>query len=441
MPSCPGLRVVLPTAPADHQLVTQWFDEPTKESLKIGRERVEQIIKDEVARLGDPTRIFLGGSSQGCILGLDCYMRSPYELGGFCGIVGYWPLCSTPVLQDVKMSKVTRGPVYLLNGTEDKIVDLQEARDSYKVLRKSGLKSIHTEEWPERHDMGQKEGKWIRAFVKTVSLDSSPSLAGRKGWSERCSRTLENQLLQCFSFKGVFPSKRWWLLKMTMIAEDDFRITMLLIHLKFLKIAEQSGGPWWETFGPGIERIFLWCRSGLELFVCLKLWSWPLVSIYYMSIGRLLYLDVSFKRLCWQEAFLLHLHIFFCEVIIKSFASLTVLGPKSAVKAGLSYSLDASGTGAVWMVWWFDCLMDGPIEFWGPRNSTCNAASPQHRSRFFIDPTKIKWHSNKIQFWPESNVHQLFFSPPNKHLHDFDFNPWVFPFGSRPHLIGCWFQW
>ena len=69
-----------------------------------------------------------------------------------------------------------------------------------------------------------------------------------------------------------------------------------------------------------------------------------------MSIGRLLYLDVSFKRLCWQEAFLLHLHIFFCEVIIKSFASLTVLGPKSAVKAGLSYSLDASGTGAVWMV-------------------------------------------------------------------------------------------
>ena len=142
---------------------------------------MEQIIKDEVARLGDPTRIFLGGSSQGCILGLDCYMRSPYELGGFCGIVGYWPLCSTPVLQDVKMSKVTRGPVYLLNGTEDKIVDLQEARDSYKVLRKSGLKSIHTEEWPERHDMGQKEGKWIRAFVKTVSLDSSPSLAGRKG--------------------------------------------------------------------------------------------------------------------------------------------------------------------------------------------------------------------------------------------------------------------
>ena len=68
------------------------------------------------------------------------------------------------------MSKVMRGPVYLLNGTEDKIVDLQEARDSYKVLRKkSGLKSIHTEEWPERHDMGQKEGKWIRAFVKAVS--------------------------------------------------------------------------------------------------------------------------------------------------------------------------------------------------------------------------------------------------------------------------------
>lgn len=165
MPSCPGLRVVLPTAPADHQLVTQWFDEPTKESLKIGRERVEQIIEDEVARLGDPTRIFLGGSSQGCILGLDCYMRSPYELGGFCGIVGYWPLCSTP---DVKMSKATR-PVHLLNGTEDKIVDLQKARDSYKVLRKSGLKSIHTEEWPEGHSMGPKEGRWIRAFLKTVS--------------------------------------------------------------------------------------------------------------------------------------------------------------------------------------------------------------------------------------------------------------------------------
>ena len=166
VPSCPGLRVVLPTAPADHQLVTQWFDEPTKESLKIGRERVEQIIDDEVARLGDPTRIFLGGSSQGCILGLDCFVRSPYELGGFCGIVGYWPLCSTP---DVKMSKATGRPVHLLNGTEDKIVDLQEARDSYKVLRKSGLKSIHTEEWPEGHSMGQKEGKWIRAFLKMAS--------------------------------------------------------------------------------------------------------------------------------------------------------------------------------------------------------------------------------------------------------------------------------
>ena len=176
---------------------------------------------------------------------------------------------------------------------------------------------------------------------------------------------------------------------------------MLLIHLKFLKIAENPG-TMVEMFGPGIERIFLWCRSGLELFVCLKLWSWPLVSIYYMSIGGLLYLDVSFKRLCWQEAFFkaLSYYIFLWgdnQVVCKSY-SFGTQQAKTDVKAGLSYSLDASGTGA----WWMARLSFEVHET--PRN----AASPQHRSRvsstLLLNDTPIKFSSDQNQFF-----YQFFF--------------------------------
>ena len=129
---------------------------------------MEKIIEDEVEKLGDPTKVFLGGSSQGCVVGLDCYMRSEYDLGGFVGIVGYWPECSTHVLQDEKISKKVMRPVYLLNGTKDTTVDLQTARRSYEILKSSGLQSVHTEEWPEGHTMSQKEGKWIRYFLAKV---------------------------------------------------------------------------------------------------------------------------------------------------------------------------------------------------------------------------------------------------------------------------------
>lgn len=103
---CSGLRVVLPTAPKERQpwgpLETTWHEYERADSNRVGdpssleqtRQRLEKILREEVALLGGRSElVFLGGLSQGCTAALDIYLQlaSKLRLGGFVGSVGFLP--------------------------------------------------------------------------------------------------------------------------------------------------------------------------------------------------------------------------------------------------------------------------------------------------------------------------------------------------------------
>jgi len=161
-----GLRIVLPTAQT-FGVPTEWFSSwpPIKEHLEVPRNRILALLNQERKRLGGRRdRLFLGGSSQGCILGLDCFARCN-DVGGFCGIIGYYPDCSIDALDGVNRTQASR-PVRCFNGTRDTTVDWKLARASFRRLkRRARLVDFVSKTEPVGHHIGQKEGAWIRCFL------------------------------------------------------------------------------------------------------------------------------------------------------------------------------------------------------------------------------------------------------------------------------------
>merc|ERR1719162_964508 len=111
---CTGLKVVLPTA--EEMPITchegypkhAWYDyftdhegrredDSCMKTLSSTRDRIFRILDREIELLGgDASRVFLGGTSQGCCAALHCALQYPRLLGGVVGIVGHLLSC-TPV--------------------------------------------------------------------------------------------------------------------------------------------------------------------------------------------------------------------------------------------------------------------------------------------------------------------------------------------------------
>jgi len=170
-----SLRVVLPTAPPpcpEQLLPTQWFAgcPPGDVDFRGPRKIVLELLRCEVSRLqGQAHRVFLGGASQGCILGLDVYMRrsGKQSLGGFLGVIGHWPRCSDALLvaDEVRSGR----PVRLFNGGEDSIIPLALVQAGVRKLRNIGLANLKSVITPGvGHCVGEQEGVWIREFLEDV---------------------------------------------------------------------------------------------------------------------------------------------------------------------------------------------------------------------------------------------------------------------------------
>lgn len=165
-----GLRVVLPTAPLG-KLPTAWYAgrPATAERLVSPRERVQSIIVEELRRLGGRSeRLLLGGTSQGCMVGVDSFVRFPEALGGFCGLVGYWPEGNDAALRR-PIDHRRKRPLRFFNGLEDEIVRWDYARPTFEKLQTAGFSNLRVTTGPHvGHSMGEQEGRWIRAFLEEV---------------------------------------------------------------------------------------------------------------------------------------------------------------------------------------------------------------------------------------------------------------------------------
>jgi len=188
----PGLRVVLPTAPLLQlswgPVETSWHDYASADSNDVGdmgtvldtRERVANILRDEIERLGGRSdRVFLGGLSQGCTAALDVYLVEGVQLGlgGFVGSVGFWPSdkqgfmgadeATHRLLADPQQRQ---RPVWLQSALDDQWVPWNNlVVPSLKTVQGIGaLASLRVKTVRGRgHVIDQWEGDWLQDFFRT----------------------------------------------------------------------------------------------------------------------------------------------------------------------------------------------------------------------------------------------------------------------------------
>lgn len=184
-----GLRAVFPTAPLVKQpwgeTIGSWYQYLDITSNQVSdlnglertREALDEVIHEEVLRL-EAGCVFLGGISQGCNFALDAYLRSPHNLGGFVGSVGFVPGdawgfrgADEHLRKLQSRRKKAARPVWLQAAEEDSEVPFE--------LVKSSLERI--DHWPgfrlERlqalgHDIGQREATLLGDFLKAHAEDA-----------------------------------------------------------------------------------------------------------------------------------------------------------------------------------------------------------------------------------------------------------------------------
>lgn len=189
-----GLRVVLPTARRLEQpwgeIKPAWYAYSTKvenrvgdvESLESSRVRIAQLLRVEIKRLGGAaSRVFLGGVSQGCVVGLDVYMReaSTLGLGGFVGVAGYLPSDSNGFEgADAALTSLlgSHAPIWLMCPTDDqKYIPWKLAKSSLQRARGKFPGFVERKVNGRGHNVGDWEGEFLGEFLQTAVQPSKAS--------------------------------------------------------------------------------------------------------------------------------------------------------------------------------------------------------------------------------------------------------------------------
>lgn len=192
----PGLRAVLPTAERLQQpwgdCETSWYgySHPRRNhvgnpaTLRATRARLRDLLLAEVRRLGgEASRLFLGGSSQGCAAALDVYLREAPRLGlgGFVGSTGFVPLESLgfrgagAALQRLAAdAEQARRPVWIQCATDDSRLVPWENLVRPSLRRAEGrLPGLAVREVAGRgHAIEDWEGHIVNDFMRTHACEA-----------------------------------------------------------------------------------------------------------------------------------------------------------------------------------------------------------------------------------------------------------------------------
>lgn len=187
----PTLRVVLPTA---RSLLMHWGERCNAwyaykdrvgthtvgdaASLSATRKRLQKLIEAEVRRVGDASRVFIGGCSQGCGIAFDALVHSEFSLGGFVGVVGWAPSDSDGFEGiDAAVTSATLPPLWFMNAIDDTMMELPFVEKS--LARLKGRSGINIKRLSDcGHSVGKNEATFLEHFLST--LISGPSAVSRK---------------------------------------------------------------------------------------------------------------------------------------------------------------------------------------------------------------------------------------------------------------------
>jgi phospholipase/carboxylesterase len=171
-----AVRYVLPHAPMRPVTINNgfvmpaWYDilslgGPAHEDeggLRGSQAIVESLIAREVARGVAPSRIVLGGFSQGCAMALLAGLRHRDRLAGLVGMSGYLPLADKTAGERSAANQDT--PIFLAHGRFDPMIALPRAEASRDALRALGY-DVRWHEYPMEHSVCLPEIEDLQRFL------------------------------------------------------------------------------------------------------------------------------------------------------------------------------------------------------------------------------------------------------------------------------------
>ena len=114
-----------------------------------------QIINEGYGKMD----IFVMGFSQGACLAMEYVLRLPFSIAGIIPIAGFIKFKDKLKLEHSQESKATK--ILLMHGEEDKIVELNESKASFKILNDLGY-SVDL----QTYDAGHKIPLSCRAIIE-----------------------------------------------------------------------------------------------------------------------------------------------------------------------------------------------------------------------------------------------------------------------------------
>jgi len=192
-------RIHCPNAPArpvtvnGGYIMPAWFDlysldghaRMDIQGIEHSRQRISQLIDDELATGILPEHIILGGFSQGGVIAMHCALHQPQRLGGLLALSTWLPRTPLPPPSPA----ACQTPVFIAHGIDDDLIPIQAANHTRDTLTELGYRDIQQHNYPMAHSVSMDEIDDMAAWLaQRLDLALPPRLrlsplAG-EGWGE-----------------------------------------------------------------------------------------------------------------------------------------------------------------------------------------------------------------------------------------------------------------
>ena len=174
-----GVRFVFPHAPimpvkyASNTKMRAWFDVVSLErdaqedgvGIKRSEQLINQLIVKELESNIPSDKIVIAGFSQGGVMALQCGLRYPEKLAGILVLSAWLPLANSVIAERAPVNIET--PVLMLHGTDDSLIPLDWAAQSYDYLKEIGH-SVSMVSYPMQHNVCPEEINAIGVWLSKV---------------------------------------------------------------------------------------------------------------------------------------------------------------------------------------------------------------------------------------------------------------------------------
>ncbi|CDW87032.1 phospholipase carboxylesterase family protein [Stylonychia lemnae] len=138
--------------------------------------RVLRVLKEEVKKLNeDPSKVFIGGFSQGCCMALNVALSYENIIGGVVGLSGLVFQHMLDIIENDNentfLDKKKNLKIFAYHGKDDQVIQEGNALKTYERLRNSGFEKLTyiAEEFLE-HSVSPTEVNKIKEFLSQVMV-------------------------------------------------------------------------------------------------------------------------------------------------------------------------------------------------------------------------------------------------------------------------------